>query len=60
MQAFDKDHNRCKSLVQKELTKDEEKDLKDDVESHMDASEKAKFRNIGPVDPVSDEPTRFL
>ena len=46
--------------MQKELTKDEEKDLKDDVESHMDASEKAKFRNIGPTDPVSDEPTRFL
>ena len=53
LQAFDKDHNKCKSLIQKELTRDEEKDLKDNMESHMDASEKAKFRNIGPSDPVS-------
>ena len=53
MQAFDKDRNKCKSLIQKELTKDEEQDLKDNVESHMKASERAKFKNLGASDPVS-------
>ena len=48
--AFDKDHNKCKSLIQKELTADEERDLKDDVESHMEASQKAKFKNLGASD----------
>jgi hypothetical protein len=54
LQAFDKDHNKCKSLIQKQLTKEEERDLKDNVESHMEASERAKFKNLGPSDSVSN------
>ncbi|CAB3989334.1 Hypothetical predicted protein [Paramuricea clavata] len=50
--AFDKDHNKCKSLIQKQLTKEEERDLKDNVESHMEASERAKFKNLGPSDSI--------
>jgi hypothetical protein len=53
LQAFDKDHNKCKSLIQKELTEDEERDLKDNVKTHMKASEKAKFKNLGAADGVS-------
>lgn len=52
VQAFDKDHNKCKSLIQKELTKDEEQHLKKNVETHMEASEKAKFKTVGLGDPV--------
>jgi hypothetical protein len=40
-------------LIQKELTEDEERDLKDNVRTHMKASEKAKFKNLGAADGVS-------
>ena len=52
-QAFDKDHNRCKSLIQNKLTKEEEQNVKKDMEKNMDASQKKKFRNIDANDPVS-------
>lgn len=52
-QAFDKDHNDCKSLVSGELTKEQRKQIHDNMEKSKLAKMKYTLEDIKDINPVS-------